>query len=510
MSSGVVSQFITEFQTEFQKLPRKLAVTALLLATGVSAPVAHAADLTWGGFYRFEAVKVNNAELTSDKSDKAYGLHHLVLLPKLVAADGLTLHARLDILNDPVHGINGNGQINSVAGDLLGNGPGTTVSGATGPSTGADSNAWGRTMRAGTLAITELWASWTQEFGQLTVGRAPIQFGLGTAFNAGQGLFDHFIDTRDMVSYKVVLGNFSITPMFGKMSEGGLSAEDDVDDYIVHFQYDNPDSELSLGFIYDLRVALGNDSPIPPSSTYWPTGFTRSGSFKNTLMGVFLSEKALPWLRASVEADMLSGDAGVLNASGAGVGLNAFGLAAEIATIPSAEDRWSGVFKFGMATGDDPGTTDTYEGFAFNRNYDVALLMFNHPLGKADFMRTGMIRKATDAASSQIDTEALSNAIYFAPSVKYRAKDNLAWGATFVYALLNKDPISATSGSGNAGTATDLGYELDLNVTYKPLERLTWITEAGFLLPGSAWKGGSNSWENKFAYGIVTKAAINF
>jgi len=505
MSNGVVSQFILDSR----KLPRKLAIAVAVTACW-GAPQAKAADLTWGGFYRFEAVKVNNAELTSDKTDKTYGLHHLVLLPKLVAADGLTIHSRLDILNDPTHGINGNGQIYSVAGDVLGNGPGTPVSGATGPVTGTDSNAWGRTMRAGTLAITELWASWTQEFGQLIVGRAPIHFGLGTAFNSGQGLFDHYIDTRDMVSYKVVLGNFSVTPMFGKMSEGGTAVEDDVDDYILHLQYDNPDSELSLGFIYNLRVVLGNDSPVPTSSTYWPAGFTRSGSYKNTLMGFYLSEKALPWLRASVEADLLSGDSGVVNAGGAGLGLNSFGFAGEVATIPSAEDRWSGVFKFGMATGDDPGTNDAYEGYAFSRNYDVALLMFNHPLGKADFLRTGMIRNASQTASSQIDTEAISNTIYFAPSVKYRAKDNLTWGATFVYALLNKDPLLAGSGSGGAGTATDLGYELDLSVNYKPLERLTWITEAGFLLPGNAWKGGSNSYENKFAYGVVTKAAISF
>lgn len=491
-----------------------LAIALTAVTAGFSTPQAKAADLTWGGFYRFEAVKVNNAELSSDKTDKTYGLQHLVLLPKLVAADGLTLHSRLDILNDATQGVSGGGQVYSVAGDFLGNGPGTPVSGTAGPVTGTESNSWGRTMRAGTIAVTELYASWTQEFGQLIVGRAPIQFGLGTAFNAGNGLFDHYIDTRDMVSYKVVLGNFSITPMFAKMSEGGLAVEDDVDEYIIHAQYDNPDSELSLGIIYDLRVVLGNDAPIPvpggTGSNYWPAGFTRSGSYKNTLMGIYLSEKALSWLRTSVEADILSGDTGVLNTLGNGVGLNAFGIAAEIASVPTPEDRWSWLVKLGMATGDDPGTNDAYEGYAFNRNYDVGLLMFNHPLGKADFFRTGMIRNASQTASSQIDSEAISNAFYFAPNVKYRAKDNLSLGATFVYALLNKDPLLAPGGAGAAGTATDLGYEFDFNVNYKPLERLTWITEAGFLIPGNAWKGGSNSFENRFAYGLVTKAAISF
>lgn len=502
MSSGVVSEFISDLR----KLRRVCAFSAAVLTSCLSLSRALAADLTWGGHYRFEAVKINHPELGGEKTDKAYALHHLVLFPKLVAADGLTLHSRLDVLNDPNHGISNQGQIYSVAGDVLGNGP----SGGS-PTTTTESNAGGRTMRAGSLAVTELWASWNQEFGQLIVGRAPLQFGLGTAFNAGNGLFDHYIDTRDLVSYKIVLGNFSITPMMGKMSEGGLGSEDDVDDYILHLQYDNPDSELSLGFIYDMRIGLGSGNDMPTGTQYWPATFSRTGTFKNTLMGIFLSQKALPWLRTSVEADLLSGDTGVQNTSGNGVGLNSFGIAAELALIPSAESRWSGVLRVGMASGDDPGTTDTYEGFVFNRNYDVGMLMFNHPLGQADFMRTGLVRNATTAASSQIDTEAISNAFYLAPSVSYRDRENLSYGATFVYGLLNKDPIlAAAPATGSAGTAVDLGYELDLSVTYKPLERLTWITEAAFLLPGSAWKGGSRSYENKFTYGLVTKAAISF
>jgi hypothetical protein len=489
-----------------------LGLFSVVASAVVLVPAANASDLTWGGFYRVEAVKINNSELSSNKTDKSYGLQHLILNPKLVAADGLTIYSRLDVLNDSSRGINSSGQVFSTAGDVFGAGAGTPVAanGSTGPLTGTDSNSYGRTVRAGTLAVTELYASWSHEFGQLIVGRAPIHFGLGTAFNAGEGLFDHYVDTRDMVAYKIVLGNFSITPILGKMYEGGLAQEDDVDDYMIRVQYDNPDTELSLGFIYDMRVALGNDAPngitgTPAVPSYWGNGYTRGGSFKNTLMGIYLSQKPLSWLRASIEADMTSGDTGIINPSGNSVGINAFGVAAEVAFLPSAESRWSGMIKFGMASGDDPGTSDTYEGFVFNRNYDVAMLLFNHPLGQADFMRTGLVRDATTAPSSQLDTEAISNAIYFAPTVKYRAKDNLSYSATLVHALLNKDPIGS-----NAGTSTDLGYELDFHVTWNPIERLTWITEAGFLLPGSAWQGGSSSFENKFAYGLITKAAIRF
>lgn len=480
----------------------KMLVPAIALSFGAEK-MAIAADISWGGTYRVEGVDIFNPELTSDRHDKAYALHHLILTPKIVAADGVTIFGRLDVLNDSSFGINSSGQVNSVAGETLGNGPGSTT-----PVRGTDSNAFARTQRATPIMVTALYASWTQEFGQLIVGRVPMQFGLGTAYNAGNGPFDHFINTKDLVGYKVVLGNLFVMPMVGKVAENNLGDDDDVNDYMIHVQYDNPESELSLGFLYDLRVVEGTGNDTPNTPGFWGSGFASTGnSFKNQMMSFYLSQKANSRLRASVEADLLSGDTGLINSAGNNVGLNAFGIAAEFAYVPPPESNWSGVFKLGMATGDDPGTQDTYEGYQFNRNYDVAMLLFNHPLGQpgTDFLRTGFVRDTTGRPSNQIDSESISNAMYFAPNFSYRVKDSLSYGAAFIYALLNKDPLT-----GNVGTSKNLGYEVDLSVTYKPIERFTWLTQIGYLLPGDAWRGGSNGFENKPTYGLVTKAAINF
>jgi hypothetical protein len=482
-----------------------VTLTSFALA-GLSSS-AHAADITWGGTYRVEAVKIRGAELTSDNTDKSYLLHHLVLSPKLVAADGITIFGRLDILNDPRFGIDSNGRVNSVAGDVLGAGPNTTSpypSGTTGPQT----NSYGRTQRASPIQVTALYGSWATENGQLIVGRTPIQFGLGTAFSAGNGPFDHYIDTRDLVAYKFVLGNLSVMPMMGKMSEGDLGNEDDVDDYMVHVQYDNPETELSLGFFYDIKVVSGNDAPVGTAPLAGPiggVGATRTGTYKNTLMGFYFSQKAGSSFRTNVEADLLSGDTGLATASNVGVGLNAFGVAGELVYNPGPESKWGGVFKLGLASGDDPGTNDVYEGYQFNRNYDVGMLLFNHPLGQRDFMRSGLIRNTATKASNDIDSEAISNTLYFAPSLQYRSRDNLSYGATLIYAMLNKDPIG-----NNSGTSLNLGTEVDFNVTYKPMERLTWVTEIGGLVPGDAWRAGNQNLENKMVLGVITKAAINF
>lgn len=501
MSRGVLTR-LSRFK--MARLSRQSLASALLmsLAFGTASvgfsDSAQSADLTWGGIYRAEAVKLVDSELggPGDQSNKAYLLHHLVLTPKIVAADGLTIYSRFDLFNNSGFGLN------NQAGQVFGSG----VGGAT-PATINDSNVTSRTQKQENLAITTLYASWIQEFGQLVVGRVPMQFGLGVAYNAGNGVFDHYIDTRDLVGYKLVMGNLYFFPMLAKVSEGNLGEEDDVNDYLLQVEYDNPDTELSLGLMYTLRVSTfaGNDAPSAALG-----GTSVADGSKTTQWSIFASQKTGD-VRIGVEANLLSGDSGVRNAGGGMISYNSYGVAAELGWEPT-ESKLKGVFKAGIASGDDPGTADSYEGYIFSRNYDVGMLLFNHPLGQADFFRTGLVRDTSGTGagkpSNQIDTEAISNVVYFAPSLQYQWKENMSYGGTVVYGMLNKDPLQVSGTS--AGTSTNLGFELDLNFTYKPYERLTWVTEAGFLFPGDAWKGGSNNFDNKFAYGLTTKAAISF
>lgn len=499
------------------------AATVIAMGLGfmlTAATSVQAADVTWGGTYRVEAIKISNPELSSAKSNKAYILHHLILAPKIVAADGLTIYSRFDLLNNSNFGISQTGQVYSVAGDTLGSGPGTGFTGNNSNATNTNnSNPLSRTQTAGSVAITSLYLSWAQEFGQLVVGRTPVEFGLGMSFNAGNGLFDHYLDTKDIVGYKMVFGNLSVFPMIGKVNEGNVGEEDDVNDYLIHVQYDNPETDLSLGAIYQIRTATfaGNDLTTStgdiggtPNGTGGYTPATRVDGSKSTLWGVF-AKRATGDFKIGLEADILTGDTGLRTAvSGQNVSLNGMGIAGEIGWKP-ADRKLSGGLKAGFATGDDPGTPETYEGFQFSRNYDVGILMFNHPLGQRDILRTGAIGSSqkdnttgTTTVRNSIDSEAISNAIYIAPNLKYQWKDAFAVGGNVVYGILNKDPFP------NGNTSKNLGFELDLNLTYKPYDRLTWVTEVAALFPGAAWQGGSQNLDSSFAYGLITKAAISF
>ncbi|MDZ4084013.1 MAG: hypothetical protein U1E10_13805, partial [Bdellovibrionales bacterium] len=69
-----------------ESLVKLISLGLAVSAIAISASLSSAADLQWGGLYRFQGVRIDNPELKSDKSEKAYMLHHLILQPKIVAA----------------------------------------------------------------------------------------------------------------------------------------------------------------------------------------------------------------------------------------------------------------------------------------------------------------------------------------------------------------------------------------------------------------------------------------
>ncbi len=456
-------------------------------------PIAEAANFQWEGRYNFEALTVDKPRLDSSISDKTYGLHHLILRPKIVAADGFLIRGRFDVLNQGSFS-------NSGLGQKLGVGPRTGAANASTDS--SNSNTLTHTLASDFIAVNELYLTWLQEFGALIVGRAPLQFGLGITYNAGMGEFDHWLDNRDMIAYKIQMGNFIIMPMLGTTDEGNIGGEDDVNDYMVHLEYNNPETGLALGVFHQTRVTTqsGNDFPTGPFGAGAVSGFNSKG-FEGSQNSIYVRQK-VDDIHIGVEAGFTSGKAGVTNATGGEVRFNGYGVAAEVDWKPEGQELTAGI-KFGAASGDDPNTTDAYEGFIFDRNYDVGMLLFNHPLGSYDAFQTSLGRPAGVTAEASYDTEAISNVIYIAPQLRYQFAERWKLDATLLTAIINQDPLGG-------GTADDVGYELDVAITYKPSERITLKSEVGLLQPGDAFKGGANDYKSEFVYGITTKAAISF
>ena len=492
-----------------QKKSVILTTLGLLTASLFLNSTVNAGDIEWSGLYRIEGNRIENSELRGGrKRHLGYGLTHLVLRPKITAGDGLTIYGQFNIFNNPTD------YPNSQMGQVFGSGVRTVAKNAT--TSQNDSNAISRTQKAEAIDVTQLYLTYNQEYGQLIVGRAPLQFGLGMTYSAGRGLFDHWYDTRDLVGYKIVMGNMWILPMFGRPSGGTINNSDNIDEYMAQLQYENPESDLELGIFYSMRTSgdQGSDAPLGTAAgeVLGGTGATLGSGINTKTVNIF-AVRDNERFRLGMEASFMSGESGVNTVSGEKVTWGGFGIATEFEYRPESS-KWKWGLKAGAASGDDPNSDAKFEGFTFNRNYDVAMLMFNHPLGQDDFLRTKLVTgnrfdNATDKNINKADVEAISNVIYVAPTARYAFSDRWTWDNTLVTGWISTNPIIGTS------VSKDLGFEFDTTLTFMPRKGVAWVNQLGLLFPGAAWKGGpaaggGNTYDSAFAYGFSTKAAISF
>lgn len=472
----------------------------LIMISSLFSTAVFAGDLEWSGVYRAEGVQLMGAQLDgSVNKSKTYGVHTLILRPKIVAADGLYINGQLNIFNSNTAA---QPEIGNQLGAYFGNGIGV----APPTNSGADSNTLSENQASEEIRVSQFYLTFAQEYGSLIVGRTPVQFGLGISHNAGRDIFDHYSDTRDLVGYKISMGNFYFFPMYAKISEGGLAGYDDVNELNFHLQYENPESDSSMGVFYQNRTssAAGNDTP--PNSIGAP-GAAFNGGYGAKNFNIFF-KKDTPDYNVGIEVAQQGGSAG----SGAPK-FTGFAVALEYEYHPKESNKAYGI-KTGYATGDNPKTTDEYEGFIFDRNYDVAMFLFNHGLGQADLLHTSAIGRSATTSTERPDVEAISNVTYFSPYFKHKWSDRWSLVGALTTGILDDasyDRTPATPGSDVPSVDANLGYELDLSLVFNVSEKIVWSNQFGYFEPGDAWAGGdTDNFGTKSLYGFITKAAVSF
>lgn len=478
-------------------LASALSITA---AVAVMASSAHAVSIDWKGTYRFEWTQVEKPALSDAGSygSKAYGLNYLSLSPKIIAADGVNIVSKFDVLS------NQNGYQDDQFGQLFGES--TRIGGKP-----HENNVFAQNQPSTGLRVQELYLNINQEFGALVVGRAPLEFGLGITHNAGNGDFDHWSDSLDMVGYKFIVDNFFVMPIFGR-THSNIYQGQAVQDMIIHAEYNSKESGSMIGVMYQSRKASPSANDVP-TGTGTP-GSSASGGLPGAVGGTrgefnltstnFVLGREWEKFAFKLEAAFNSGGLGAKTSTGQDISANGYGIAAEL-LFPRKDSKFEYLVRLGMATGDDPGTPGTYEGFQFDRNYDVAFLLFNHRLGRNyDYLSTNLIKDPTLDVSTSLDDEAISNAVYVSPKISYAWNDRLDLNNSFTYAQLVNSP--------NAGISADkaLGFEWDIELAYRPTERLQWVNQIGVLMPGAAFKNGTDNLDAGTTYGFASKVAVSF
>ena len=468
----------------------RILLGLLSLPLLMSAP-AQAISLDWTGGYRIEYTEIDRPTLATEKDRKSYGLNYLYLNPKVMASDGIDIVGRFDVFASDIDGYR-----NSQMGSLIGGGLSRT-----GHNNGA--NVTAESPESSLLRVSQLYMTVKQENAVFVAGRAPVDFGLGITHNAGLGAFDHWYNNEDLVSYRFFVDNVSFMPMIGKVAQKDFGQGVTVTDEAFVLEYDNKDNGAKAGVFYQLRNSSleSNDAPGTLVNGSPTVGSPWSTKTVNLFFG-----RSWEAFQFKLEASFLTGDTGLINTTTSeSVKFNAYAVAAEVLFPAQEASKWEWSAKLGVASGDNPSTTGVIEGYQMDRNYDVAMLLFNHRMGQADFLTTKMIHQDPAlTVGHSADDEAIGNAMYLAPSLKYQWNEKTDLKTTLVYAQLMVNPTSSVD------TSKDLGTELDMELIYKPREKVIWSNQIGVFFPGEAWKDGSSGYDNKMNFGLATKAAITF
>lgn len=450
----------------------------------VMTTMSWAGDISWSGRYRVEGQYLHNIEVKSGGGSSSYLNHHLILNPEIAAADGLNIHTRFDIFNNDQYK-------NSQFGEFFG-----------GHDTTPKNRAASGDVDEGILSVTDLYLTWNQQYGSFLAGRAPVQFGLGITHNAGNGEFDHWYDRRDMLAYKFVLGNFYFMPMYGKVKEGDPLADEDIQDYMLQAVYENLDTDLELGFFAQKRTAHGSGNDVDTTIPVYNQALSANkGAVAITTMNLFVKKKT-GRVTVAVEGSMQRGSTGLHTTGGDSIDLAGTAIVGEV-SYQKESSRWKWNVKLGTVSGDDQSTT-RYEGYLLNRNYDVAMILFNYVLGAPTQNVLGSenyIRAITNSTGKNpnVDAGQVSNTLYFAPGFQWQWNDRWGMNGRLTYASLNK----AVNGQSKS-----LGTEMDLGIYYQPYERFQIRADAGYLWTGAAYDIPGSAAKN--AYGVMTKAAVSF
>ena len=440
-------------------------------------------NLDWEGEYRFEWTDVDRPSLSSPSQRKSYGLGYLQLSPKLIAADGVNIVSRFDVMNSEAYP-------NSQLGEIWGmNATGNPVN--------------SENQGSANVRVSHLYLNINQEYGSLILGRAPLEFGLGMTYSAGKGLFDHWYDNRDMIAYKIIVGDWYMMPIVSRKLSSGFNQGGTITSTGFQLQYENEENKSLIGIFQENikgpRESLGYSAN--QILAYGGDAVTRDLNVQRTN---FILGRGFDTFGFKFEAGFQAGETGI-TLLGENVSLNGFGLATEIYTPPS-ESKFDWSLKLGMASGDDAVSKD-FSGYSFNRNYNVGMLMFNHRLGQLDFLNTNVVKDAALTIGNSADDESVSNAAYIAPSVSYTWSERVDLRNTVVYGqLLNTLKNSVDS-------SKLLGQEWDIELIYKPSEKIQWLNQFGLLFSGEAFRNGvgaTGNLGNELTYGFASKAAISF
>ena len=142
-------------------------------------------------------------------------------------------------------------------------------------------------------------------------------------------------------------------------------------------------------------------------------------------------------------------------------------------------DKIKAGLEFGLASGDDDLDDENITTFTFDRDHNIALMMFEEPmpvLQEAVVNETNLGRNY----DMTLTGDGISNALYFRLSGGYQLRPDLSAGLSFVGARALKMPTGEED-------RQNYGLEWDLNVRWHAYDHFALEGVGGLFVPGSVY-----------------------
>jgi len=346
----------------------------------------------------------------------------------------------------------------------------------------------------GTFSAQRFWLEALTDVGNLQVGRAPLNWGLGLVWNSGDGLWDRYSSTGDVIRMVSKFGAFSVIPASVKYrSSTSLSGSDGVSDYALAMKYENSDEGFEGGANFIRR--LGG----PANSIY--VGSTQgSGGFSYTTWDIYVRKK-LARFEVGAEAPIMSGTLGAAQ-------YGSYALAVE--SKYTLNEAWQFSARAGKVPGQPAGSSDNYKAVFLNPNYRLGMILFGYQL------------QNLGSASREAFYSPITNANYLHLGGQYATGK---WQLRGSWLLASATEVAGASGqyfnqwtrttrTSTSGVAQEssYGWELDLGGTLQWDDNLEFRVDGGMFAPGGFYKFSETATPNALGnvYAVSLGVASRF
>ncbi len=434
---------------------------------------AGAMDFDWSGDFRVENHWVKNYSLSESNSgtggyritrgpaDPAqFQTLFMRLKPKVLVNDNVTIRSEL--------------WFGSPSGGFFGDSGGTV--GAARHLTTYDSTF----SAGGTLSAQRFWMEALTDVGNLQVGRAPLDWGMGLVWNAGDGPWSRYASTGDVVRMVSKFGAFSFTPATVKYTLGDrLGGSTGVSDYALALKYENADEGFEGGANFIRR--LGGSG----NSVYTGT-LGGSGGFNYTTWDIF-TRKKLGRFDFAFEAPIITGTMG-------GAQYSSYALAGE--GKASLGENWQFSLKAGKVPGQPAGATDRYKAVYLNPNYRVGMILFGYGLqnlGVANVSQDAFYSPVTNANYLNVGGQYVSGKWTFRGNwLMASAAETAGAGGSYFDQWTRQTQATNTA---TTAQESSYGWEMDVGASLQWDDNVEFKADAGLFAPGGFYKFSANPTE---------------